>query len=494
MNGTNFLLSSAGSATPLELSKKELFSLQIETLTPEQKERITDEFFKEDFGAISDYERVKYTTQYLYQKINDTLEMSNVINCIPWQRPLSLSALTVLDFLLIPLDCREFTHLSSPAIECYKNQYCVPGRCSALYHSVLAKKKSQYFGSQEIAFGEFVTKKINPKHPLQDLRDRTLRVMTMQKERTLHYIWVAYHQMQQKAILMNKIEEIPYDWTELMQLPTDDIINHHRFIERVSHTFSERKIVLNGRMRDVKIVGSVPGKTFFNCLKSEMDIYTVISIQDCITNECYGSIRFHKTWRVIDDEEPSSSQQVQTVTEKSYRPYHAIIPYAIVADGIFISTYESEEDGDLPLFRLMSQIMVEVLLRESINLLQITSFTAAGGVYYCSGFRGSCHDNTTRNVLMKARGKGNRFAYYSNVQKHTLEIFKINDSSSTSSVTRLHTRSEGATFPAYVYHTLDNQGETWENIINVISGPLLGDQKGPVLPLFNLKDLTIVQC
>lgn len=483
MSGTIFLSSTQGSAGVSGLSKRELYALKVETLTPEQEERVMELFFQEDFGAIADTERNRFTARELFYKTRDTILMNETIRYFPWEHPISIPLLAQSEFLMLPLECREFTHRGSPAIECYKNQYCTRGNCSALYHRVMAEQNIKCFDRQEIAYGEFLTKYLNPNHPLQDLRDRGLRVMTMEKERTLLSIWALYHQMQQKAIaLVEVMKQSDPKTTVSIAPPGENKISYGNFVSCMSHTFSFRQILINGKIKDAEVVGLLPYKEIKGKkgLDAKMDIHTIISIRNCYTNELYGSMRFHKTWKVVDDD------SFEIVTEESRSVPGSIIPFAIVVDDLYISTFKSEAGGDWPVIKMMAQIMIEVLLRENFNLLQIKSMNTFGGVFQASGFCGSSRDKAIIASLKNARNRGELFSSCVSVKEHTLEIYK---SDATVSSTRLKTVSEEKMIPTYVQHALDGTSTTWEHIIEV-SGPLLGTRIGPVLPTFNLRDLT----
>lgn len=460
--------------------------------TVSQIRKVFEEQFIQDCGALDITDTAESSIPEVYATITLIQSFNNKLRYLPWDSCFSFSSLIKAPVLVIPLYGKMAVYQNIAAIQVYKRDYCNKESCNQQYHMDIYNHIFRLSKKNELIYWKFLNNPLDEQEPLQDLRNRCRRVMVMENQKKIFSIWVGYHFLQREALKLQDNSTImltgPF---KSIEFPEYEYINFNRFVTEKTHVFSERGIQFLGKFRWVKITGEFLQKRKSEKLglEEEFDIHTVIAIRDFLTNECLGSIAFHKTWRAIGEESDTNFCYIDTINEKTYLEPEKIIPHAIIGNQIYLSNQSSEANGNLPVLKLIAQIAVEILLREpGFDRIDIKSTSNLGGVFHAGGFGGSRYDGATLFALNRARENKKLFIPIETQPSHTLKLEKKSLFSSTKLVSRdLFGESSAA-----VSFSLEEKYTRWEEIINGPPGPILGRGSGPVLPRYHFRDLTHV--
>lgn len=463
-------------------------------LTQVKVQRVYEELFKEKFGAIASEERAIASAATLYAVTCRSLELYRNYEHVAWDGQLNFSEILATPFVLLSVDHLSKTHSSSPAVQVYNPLECKPGSCNPLYHELVAIKMERMINYHKYVFSEFWEKPLNWMHPLQDLRDRCCRILTLEKTRKIYCLWAELHRIQQRAFLQQSATgTFPATFSEEIKFPNDDCIQFNDFVRIKRHYLSKRTIHHGGNSIKVSVSGGFAPVllTPKEQITRNFDLETVFQIRNHDSDEILGAITFSKTWSLADQEEPPF-----LVNEYSDLHGRKIEPCFLTASQIVISNEKLTEDQQYLIYRLLAQIAVELLVRENFPALKVISESNHGGVFHAAGFRGDYHNTTILQQLREVREKENKlFIPFESLRKHNLWLLKPRDEdfgrlSLFNPRTMIYNSDGEHLHPVIVNFNTNTPPCFWEKIIYSGKGPLLGYDRGPVLPTYHHRDLT----
>lgn len=448
--------------------------------------------FNESYGAIASSEN-EISVSELYRQISGNLSLEKGLRMEEWMPERGFSGFSYIPPMQVLQDppILQFNEEGQPTLTAYSQisaqdpkflQFGGNGEFyRGEYHRQLRERIVDLFKKYDAIYDELMTSELDPQHPMNDLRHRLVRVITMEKEiKCLRISWEsslnfhtrykgqlgviakARHEGKAKVLRAAGYEcDLPS-----LYLPEGTKVSSDHFSKNKVVIFSERTIDFGGREHTVQVMGKLyPSVSLGNPYYARISADTSFMVIDKDTKEDYGSIRFTKSWNKEDASpymgygEHNFGINVPPITRRS-----------IESPGIN-SEYRgrNENNGDMPIHRLLTQIFVEVAKRESFPVAEISSshnegfVLIAGGV--SEGFEG------VRSEIEASRKQGKVFPPYRDLGALQLRV----------------QREKGF---GKVDFEMGKEPITWEEYFDR-HGRLLGDSTGgPVLPRYNIRDLS----
>ncbi len=342
---------------------------------------------------------------------------------------------------------------------------------------------------------EFEESDLDKIHPLQDKRNKCMRLKIIEKEKkfftsALHSTAARYEEFIQSLPYVERLafwvasffESTSFDFNISTLTEKMNTISLKREIfntEKVAK-FGETKIMFNGKEIPVEIVSGFRydfyGRTYFYLKNQE-------------TTGNLGHIGFVREWKDKDTDKKwgfSYSSELDTGQPNQLQKEGRSLRFRVED-----SLGQDRLNGDRPILRLLTQIAVEVFRCEPEVRLAVDSVHANGYVFATAGFRTEQNDSKDNRVLDEIRKARNQqekkvFPPYKDLSSYDVYMHKMDNYEETKFISKNQNQE---IHPALVDFVLDAHPITWEKQIE--NNRLLQDQgNGPILPKFIRKDLS----
>ena len=369
------------------------------------------------------------------------------------------------------------------------------------------REVSKIFKNHVKAVKELLDKPYDSTHPVQDLRDRMVRIKNVEEERKL--LLNALNQSCPNLTLIEKIIFTVISFFHSLWQPTvaqqveklDLPVKFCKLIDKKGPIqLGTTEIMLNGDKIPLNIIIS-PDRYGGKYHPSGTHL---VSIQRADTNEELGYMTISRSW-TEDGSYVGGGFWEDVVTEPRGNLRD---PFLFIRD-IRLYGYQDKNGeyhcqdkltGDVPVLRILTQLAVEIAERESINAVVINSMYAYPDVYSMAGFYSveyPYEDDPTRPLyrldrirkhVLEERAQNKKL--YPNFLNHDHSGFLVHlDKGKFSEVhgTKYFRINKEGKQPAYVEFDLDGTKRTWEE--QIAQHPILQPGTGPVLWRFWKRDL-----
>lgn len=364
------------------------------------------------------------------------------------------------------------------------------------FHRERDEKVNKLIRLQDHIATELYYEPFNSLYPLQDLRDRCLRLQTLEEERTslTHAMKASrgsYNDFLSKLRWVERVFFFVISWVHswsqksyTVELEISELPASFKSLNERGVKFSETKITFQGREIPVEIkarFGSWNEKTF-----SKRTIFALHQKDDPSMLGCFG---IEKRWTHIKPDGHSDQRYSEGVVNAGKDMGNLENP------RLYIQYFENNRfgqdstNGDRPIMRLLTQIAVEIFQLEAVNALEIGSNRSDADVYFAGGFAssyGGGRANRIKPDIQKAREENKLFPAIAarNLGGFDVYIGKSPSNPLTHFVTKNEKDQEQ---PAMVDFDFDHPPITWEE---QIKAHRLLPEKGPILPKFFVHDLS----
>jgi hypothetical protein len=359
------------------------------------------------------------------------------------------------------------------------------------FHRERDEKVNKLIWLQNNIATELYYEPFNSLHPLQDLRNRCLRLQILEKERTrlsqaMKASRGSYNDFLSKLHQVERVFFFIISWFHswfqkpyTVELEIPALPESFKSLNERGVKFSETKITFIGQEIPVEVkarFGSWDKKTFSKTID--------FAIHQKNDPSMLGYFGIQRKWTLIkpnglpdrDYSEEVGNAGKDVGTLENPRLYIRYIVNNVLE--------QDSTNGDRPIMRLLTQIAVEIFQLETDNTLVIHSKDWDADIYIAGGFLYP-HLSPDRIIgaIQAARADNKLFPAYRDVGSFDVYLEK----SPTNAVSKFVKRNKGQEQPAMVDFDFDHLPITWEE--QIAKNRLL-PEKGPILPKFFIHDLS----
>ncbi|MBA3238152.1 MAG: hypothetical protein H0T62_07385 [Parachlamydiaceae bacterium] len=340
------------------------------------------------------------------------------------------------------------------------------------YLNRISETSNEFFSLYNEISTEFAESDLNKIHPLQDKRNKCMRLKIIETEKkfftsALNSTAARYEEFIQSLPYVERLafwvasffDSTSFDFniSSLTEKMNTNSLKREIFNTEKVAKFGETKIMFNGKEIPVEIVSGFDydfyGRTYFYLKNQE-------------TTENLGHIGFVREWK---DKDTDKKWRLNYFSElEAGQPTQLYKEGRSLRFNVEDSLGQDRLTGDRPILRLLTQIAVEVFSCEPEVRLAVDSVHANGYVFAAAGFRTEINDSKDTRILDEIREARNQeekmlFPPYKDLSSYDVYMYKMDNYKGTKIINKNQNQE---IYPAMVDFVMDAEPITWEQQID----------------------------